>query len=176
MFRSLFTGRSQCDDLESLAYLLSFLFHSELPWSTSSRQASRSRSPGAAQQKFAPCLARQNCDTFSTIERISLTCAPCSCAVHSKPSAHSLGVVRARLWAGRPCPAADQSRLCLDRLPGGRSAIARSPEMHSYHPGHQAESSGGDFALLMSSIRSMQSKPSQHKSQAVVMHELSATK
>ncbi|KAJ7182820.1 kinase-like domain-containing protein [Mycena crocata] len=56
LFMSVFAhhgiSQSQRDDLESLAYLLSFMFHSELPWSISPSRASRSRSPGAAQQNL----------------------------------------------------------------------------------------------------------------------------
>ncbi|KAJ7677971.1 kinase-like domain-containing protein [Mycena polygramma] len=46
-------SQSQRDDLESLAYLLSYLFHSQLPWDRPSGRssASRSRSPGTMQHQ-----------------------------------------------------------------------------------------------------------------------------
>lgn len=47
----LISGQSQRDDLESLAYLLSYLFHSQLPWdSPTGPKSPSSRSPGTGQQ------------------------------------------------------------------------------------------------------------------------------
>ncbi|KAJ6551203.1 kinase-like domain-containing protein [Mycena capillaripes] len=47
----LISGQSQRDDLESLAYLLSYLFHSGLPWDNSTNGVSKSRSSGTVQHQ-----------------------------------------------------------------------------------------------------------------------------